>query len=266
MRAPRRAGAPTTARAPPGRRASDREAAHGLGEREPQATGHGLAHAREPAQRRPHEQLEAGQHRERVAGQRHHDAAVAFAGPGGLAGLQRDPPEELAHAQLAQRGLDVVVRADRDAARGEHEIGRLERARERRTRRPRVVGDSLDADDFGPELAAAGREEAAVRLVDLSALQGLGWCARSSPVTTMATRGRRCTAISEIPAALSAARASGTTATPPAAPRFPGEVAADLAHVVAERDRPLEADAPILRGRARPARPHRRPPARRRPW
>ena len=177
---------------------------------------------REAAERRSHEQLEAGQHRERVAGQRDHDAAVALAAPGGLPWLQRDAPEQLAHAQLAQRRLDVVVRPDGDAARRQHEIGRLERARERLPRCLGIVGNPLHADELGTERDAARCEEAAVRLVDLPAPQRLGRRRSSSPVTTTRPAG------GDAPRSPRCRRRSGPRARaarsrrPPAAPRRPG--------------------------------------------
>ena len=58
----------------------------------------------------------------------------------GLPGPQRDAPEALLDAELGERGLDVVVRADRHAAREDHDVGGLERLADRVARRAGVVG------------------------------------------------------------------------------------------------------------------------------
>ena len=173
-RGPHRAAGRLTPRAPRARRAGGRATAgHG---RRAAAAGAGarVAHAGEPAQGGPHEQLEPGEDRQRVAGERDHQPALGLAGPRRLARLQRDAPEQLAHAKGTQRRLDVIVRAHRDAARREHEVGSPERALEGGSGRVRIVRHPLDADELGAERRAAGGQEAAVRLVDLAAPERLG--------------------------------------------------------------------------------------------
>ena len=64
-----------------------------------------------------------------IAGQAEDERVAARAEPGGLAGAQADAPEALLHAQLGERGLDVVVRADRHAAGDDHHVGRVEHGR-----------------------------------------------------------------------------------------------------------------------------------------
>ena len=78
----------------------------------------------------PHEELEADERRDRVAGQAEDELVVLRAEPGRLAGPQRDAPEALLDAQLGERRLDVVVRADRDAAGDDDHIGGVEALRE----------------------------------------------------------------------------------------------------------------------------------------
>ena len=65
---------------------------------------------------------------------------AAAAEPGRLARLERDPPEHLLDAELGQRRLDVVVRADRDAAGDDHHVRGLERGRDALLRGVVVVG------------------------------------------------------------------------------------------------------------------------------
>ncbi len=91
--------------------------------------------------------------------------------PRRLARAQRDAPEALLHARRAERRLDVVVRADGDAAGEQHDVRRLQRPGDRRPGRRAIVGDVLDEDDVGALLGGQGREDGGVRVVDLARSQ-----------------------------------------------------------------------------------------------
>ena len=94
-----------------------------------------LGPAQQRADERPHQQVQADEHGERVAGQAEHDrAAAAGAGEERLAGLQRDAPEELLHAERGERRAHLVARPDGDAARAHDEVC-VERSGERLVRR-----------------------------------------------------------------------------------------------------------------------------------
>ena len=62
--------------------------------------------------------------RERVAGEAEHERGAAAAEPQRLARLDAHAPEDLLDAARLERGLDVVVRADRDAAGDDEHVAR----------------------------------------------------------------------------------------------------------------------------------------------
>ncbi len=70
----------------------------------------------------------------------------------------------------------MIVGTDRDATGAEHQVCIRQGAHERLARRVGVVCNSLDPHELGPERNAPRPEEAAVRLVDLSATQRLRRC------------------------------------------------------------------------------------------
>ena len=123
------------------------------GGRAPSGRAWGCAEAARPAARRPRadsgvralerahrgtrEEVERDHRRDRVPGKPEDERAVADAEPRRLSGLEPDAPEALFDAELGERRLDVVVRADRHAAADAHDVGRRERARQRRLRRRR---------------------------------------------------------------------------------------------------------------------------------
>ena len=87
--------------------------------------------------------------------------------PGRVPGSQGDTPEDLLHAELRERRLDVVVGPDRDPAGGHHHVGR-QRPPQRVDRVAVVVADGLDG-ERGPSGARnLGRDGVAVRVAYLS--------------------------------------------------------------------------------------------------
>src|SRR4029453_18514484 len=90
----------------------------------------GVAFALERAQRRPHEELEPDQGGDRVAGQSENECRTPRTERHRLAGLDGHAPEDLLDAELARDAPNEVVRADRDAARADDDVG-SERALER---------------------------------------------------------------------------------------------------------------------------------------
>ena len=160
----------------------------------------------------------------------------------GLPGLSRTRQNSSSHAALLQRRLDVVVRADRDAAGDEQHVARRARPRPRAavaaassgttgwttTSAPAVLGQQLRASagwtrGSGPARGAAPTSSSSV------------------PVASTCTTGRRCTATAPTPADASAV----TWWTPSARPGrrehvAAGDVLAAVAHVQpgARRQRP----------------------------
>ncbi len=143
------------------------------GQRHAEDRGAGVGRTREAPQRGHEQELEPDHDRERIARQPDHDAPVAQPAPGRPARLHRDAPEQLLDAERAERGLDVVALADRDAARGDDDVGCRERTLERRACRLGIVADALDGDDLRARRLAAGGDQDAVGLVDLTAQERL---------------------------------------------------------------------------------------------
>ena len=114
----------------------------------------GIALALERAKRGADEELEADERRDGVAGQAEHERPVADAERDRLARLDRDAPEDLLDAELRGDSPHEVVRADRDAARADDDVG-LERPLERRAVRVVVVLDRRDAVDDAPYCSSA---------------------------------------------------------------------------------------------------------------
>ena len=129
--------------------------------------------SRSPCSRRSAGSMNTQKHddrRQRVAGQTEHERVAAAAEPQRLAGLDPHAPEDLLDAAGLERGLDVVVRADRDAAGDDQHVAlqaRFDRgdggvALDRRSRRGRRR--------CAPARPASRRTISAVRLVDLARL------------------------------------------------------------------------------------------------
>src|SRR4051794_3428335 len=114
------------------------------------------------------EQHERDQRRDGVAGQAEHERVAACAEPRRLAGAQRDAPEALLDPEVLQGRLDVVVRADRDTAGDEDEVGFAERGLERRAGRVTVVARAARPDDQGSRPARERGERERVRVMDLA--------------------------------------------------------------------------------------------------
>jgi hypothetical protein len=89
-------------------------------------------------QRRPEEQLEGDERRDRVAGQPEHRAIAAHAERERLARLHRDLVQLELDAGRRERGAHVVAVADRHAAGRDHHVV-IERARDQRRHRDRIV-------------------------------------------------------------------------------------------------------------------------------
>ena len=172
---------------------------------------------------------------------------------GRLAGAQGDPPEHLLDAERLERGPDVVVLADRDAARDDDDVA-VERRLEHLPRRLTVVGHDPRRDQL-----RAGRGDQAPRACTRSSCEssparaGSPGSRSSSPVVSTVTRGRRAHATSRD------ARPRPSRRPPPGRSRCP---AAD--HRLPRLDvlaRPPDVRArPRARPRSPPARGHRRCP------
>ena len=119
------------------------------------------------AQRGPCEELEGDHRRDGVARQPEHQRRPAGAEPGRLAGLEAHPPEALLDAELGQRRLDVVVRADRHAAAHADHVRRVERSGERRSGRAGVVRDVAALEHDAARPLGLRRDGIGVRIPDL---------------------------------------------------------------------------------------------------
>src|SRR6201999_1436876 len=86
------------------------------------------------------EQGEGDEDRDRVAGQTEDEGVFAAAEEGGAAGPQRNAPEDLLDPELRERVLDVVVRAARDAAADDQDVGGEGRLERRHGRLEAVAG------------------------------------------------------------------------------------------------------------------------------
>ena len=109
-------------------------------------------------QRRPDEEQEAGDGGERVAGQPEDERPPRRPNHSGLPGLSRTRQNTSSHAARLQRGLDVVVRPDRDAARDEQHVA-VQRGLDGGARRRAVVRHDRVQDDLGA--GALGQHAAA---------------------------------------------------------------------------------------------------------
>ena len=157
-----------------------------------------LERATAPAARR----ARADERRDGVARQAEHERRAADAEREWLAGPHRDAPEHLLDAELARAiAPHEVVRADRDAARGdERRPPRAPRASAARCALV-VVGDSRRArSTIGARAREQRREHDAVRLVDLARPELLAGRAELGSGVRIATRGRRAQRGSATPA------------------------------------------------------------------
>ena len=155
-------------------------------------------------QRRPHEDLEADEARDRVPGEAEDERPVADAEPERLPGLHRHAPEHLLDPEPGADRADEIVRADRDAARRDEHVAAQARF-QRGAMRGLVVLDRVEQLDLRAGRSQLRREQRAVRLVDLPGLE------RARPaggapfrLRSTAARGRREHDTSGTPAAASA--------------------------------------------------------------
>ena len=213
---------PAVARAAPGPPRRARGRGRRLAQRHARVRAGGGG-ALERGQRGAGEEDEGHEGRYGVAGQADHQRVVARAEPGRLARPQRDAPEDLVTPSCLQRRLDVVVGADGDAAADEQEVGAFERLAQRGRgaprgrRRPRRL-----ADDLGARFAGEGGEGERVGVVDLAGAAAARRAATSSsPVATIATRGRRATRSVARPAPAATPSAAGVIRVPRASTTAP---------------------------------------------
>ena len=134
--------------------------------------GAGVRVPLEREQCRAHEEQAADEGRDRVAGEPEHERAVTHAEGERLAGSHRDAPEDLLDAEAGRHPPDEVVRADRDASRGDDHV-RLERPPERTLERLLRVLGGRKALDPRAALGQHGLDHDPVRLVDLAGRERL---------------------------------------------------------------------------------------------
>ena len=157
----------------------------------------------------------------------------ARAEPDGLARLQRDAPEALLHAERRQRGLDVVVRADRHAARDGDHVRLVERARQDRLGGLAIVGHRLAAHHLAAVPRGQRGQRDGVAVVDLARSQAGPGATSSSPVASIATRGRRAHGRSPRPAATAMASSAGPSTVPAISARAPARRSSPASRMLA---------------------------------
>ena len=108
-----------------------------------------------------------------LPGQPEYERRSAAAEPGRLTRLERDSPEHLLDAELGERRLDVIVRADRNPARDDHDVGGLERLREPGLGGRAIVGESPCRPDDRALRGGERIEHRRVRIVDLARAERL---------------------------------------------------------------------------------------------
>ncbi len=128
--------------------------------------------ALESQQRRPDEELEPDECRDRVSGEPEDEPPFEHAERDRLSRLHRNSPEDLLDAELGLDHAHEIVRPDRDAAGGDEHVGR-EPAREGLAVGGLVVGDRAQPLDLGPCRLQLRGEQQPVRLIDLSRLEQL---------------------------------------------------------------------------------------------
>ena len=221
-----------------------------------------LARALQRAQRRTDEQLEPDERRDGVPRKPKTSDVPAHRKGDRLAGLHRDPPEDLLRAELCEGRAHEVVRADRHAAgRDQHVV--LERLLERCARRGRVVGDDREDRRGGAGHTELRRDQNGVRLVDLAGSERRPRVPRNSlPVESTATRGRRPQRTTATPAAASAETCGGPSGLPAATTTSPALVSPPRGRTLSPL--PTTLHHHLAASSAPPARPRPRPPGRRR--
>ena len=137
---------------------------------------------------------------------------AAAAEPGRLAGLERDAPEHLLDAEVGERRLDVIVRADRYPAGDDHDVGVVERRGEPGLGRRAIVGQPAARTRRSRPRGRERVEHRRVRVVDL---------ARARAARRERGARRRCTAPGPSGAGTRSARPrpAATAAPSSAAPR-----------------------------------------------
>ena len=140
-----------------------------------------VAHALKREHGRPHEELEADEHRNRVPREPEDEPlAVGHAERDRLPRLHGDAPEHLLDAELGLDPAHEIVRPNRDSARRDEDVG-LEPARERGPMGVLVVRDAAQPLDRCPGGRELSLDEDAVRVVDLSWLERLARTAELAP-------------------------------------------------------------------------------------
>ena len=128
------------------------------------------------------EELAADESGHRVSGQAEDERVPPHTERDRLARLDRHPPEDLLDTELTLDRPDEIVLADRDAARGDENVGR-EPSLERFPQWRLVVGDRRLDQHLGPCGGQRGTEHEAVRLVDLT------WTELFAGIDELAARG-----------------------------------------------------------------------------
>ena len=131
-------------------------------------------------QRRADEELEPDEGGDRVPREAEDERPAAHPECNWLSRPNRDPPEDLLDAQLGLGRADEVVDTHRDATARDQDV-RLEPALDRSPGRFGVVLDRRQALDRRAGAADLGREDHAVRVVDLAALERLAGRAQLRP-------------------------------------------------------------------------------------
>ena len=129
---------------------------------------------------RANEELEPHERRDGVPGQAEHERRAAGPERNRLPRLHRDAPEHLLDAELGEGRADEVVRPDRDAARGDENVG-LESPLERGAEGVRVVGDRVEHRHLRPRGDEAAGQHRRVGLVDLPGAEWLAGAPQLRP-------------------------------------------------------------------------------------
>jgi len=127
----------------------------------------GFRNALQRADRRFHEQHEAHERRDRVAGQAEDQRPLADAERNRLAGLDGHAPEDFLDSELGLDPTDEIVRPHGDTAGSDDDVG-AERVLEGASMRDLVVADGLHQLDDRTGGLELGRQDQPVRLIDLA--------------------------------------------------------------------------------------------------
>ncbi len=136
--------------------------------------------ASHPCQQRPNEPDGPGQRRHGISRKTNEDGVSQSTCCQRLAWLHRYLQDRKVAAKCLQSVADMVLIADRDACRGQHEVGVLRRVPKCGLHRRGSVLDERDRPDLGTPARQQGRKHGRIGIVDLA------WCKAFTETTQFA--------------------------------------------------------------------------------